>query len=106
MVSRTVLRDRFFFQAMVQGLGRRLNNHRFQLLFVEAQQLIDLEFDLLADSQSIGVEILQCGEVKEDVVAEVFRSDETELAVLDDGDDLADSHRIWFDEYESKAHSG
>jgi hypothetical protein len=44
--------------------------------------------------------------VKEDIVTEVFGSDETELAILNDGDDLADSHGIWFDEYESWAHSG
>ena len=71
-----------------------LDNGRFELLLVDPQQFIDLEFNVLSDPKPLGVEIHQRSKMKENIVAKVLAANEPELAIGNDGNDLPDTH-LW-----------
>lgn len=47
--------DYVLLKRMRKGFGRFLNEDGFELLLVDPQQFIDLEFHILTDTQSFGV---------------------------------------------------
>ena len=71
-----------------------MNDSRFKLLFVQAKNLVDFEFDFLALVQSFKGQALQARLVKEDVVAEVIRLNEAELSIFDKLCDDSNAHGI------------
>ena len=75
-----------------QRPARLADYRRLKLLLVDPEQLVDLKLHILTNPQPLRIEILQCGKMKEYVVAKVLAAYEPELAVRNDGDDLTDAH--------------
>lgn len=84
--------NRFFLKGVRKRFRGLLNNRCFELLLVDPEQLIDLELDVLPDPQSLGIESLERREMKEDIFAEMLGSNESELSICNQGDDLSDAH--------------
>jgi len=101
MVRRVELINALFFQPKAQWLSRLLDNRRFEFLLINSKQFIDFKFHILTNSDPFRIDVCQRGEMKEDIFAKVFASDETKFPVCDDldyltntlGDPITDSLR-------------
>ncbi len=92
MVRRIELIDRLLFQPKAQGLSWLLDDRRFEFLLIDSKQFIDFKFNILTDSNPLGIDIRQRGKMKEDILAKMLASDETKFPVSDDLDYLTNTH--------------
>ena len=84
--------DRFFIERLNQRARRSLHDCGFKLLFVQSKDLIDLEFDLLPFLEKATLQLFEHRKMKENVVAKVFGFDEAKFAIINNFDDMSDSH--------------
>jgi hypothetical protein len=70
-----------------------LNFGSFQLLEFQTAQLIQVEFDLLADIPLKSLNRTDDGRIaEEDIIPQIFRPDEAETLVMDQLDNFAYTH--------------